>query len=85
MKGCGVGKDGVRHALLCRVILGRSEIVNDDVNTDQCYPTCEDFDSGVDSFSLPNKYIIWSNSMNTHVWPAYVISFRVSSKGLDFE
>ncbi|KAH1111943.1 hypothetical protein AAZX31_04G166200 [Glycine max] len=81
-RGCGVGKDGVRHALLCRVILGRSEIVRD--NTEHCYPSCEEYDSGVDSFSGPTKYIIWSNRMNTHVLPAYVVSFRVSSfKGME--
>ncbi|TKY73502.1 inactive poly of ADP-ribose polymerase SRO5 [Spatholobus suberectus] len=83
VKGCAVGKDGVRHALLCRVILGRSEIVH--AGTEQCYPSCEEYDSGVDSFSGPSKYIIWSNRMNTHVLPAYVISFRVSSslKGIE--
>ena len=64
------------------MILGRSEIVRDD-DTEQCYPTCEEYDSGVDNFSSPSKYIIWSNRMNTHVLPACVVSFRVSSfKGL---
>lgn len=52
-------------------------------DTKQCYPSCEDYDSGVDSFAAPTKYMIWSSRMNTHVWPAYVISFRVPSfKGL---
>ncbi|XP_057442950.1 probable inactive poly [ADP-ribose] polymerase SRO2 [Lotus japonicus] len=77
VKNCVVGKDGVRHMLLCRVILGRSELVHD--GSQQCYPSSEEYDSGVDSFSAPNKYIIWSNRMNTHVLPAYVISFRVPS------
>lgn len=84
VRSCVVGEDGVRHLLLCRVILGRTEVV--EAGTEQCYPSCEDYDSGVDSSSAPNKYFIWSSSMNTHVWPAYVISFRVPSlmKGLDF-
>ncbi|RDY13101.1 putative inactive poly [ADP-ribose] polymerase SRO5, partial [Mucuna pruriens] len=82
VKGCVVGEDGVRHALLCRVILGRSEVVH--AGTEQCYPSCEDYDSGLDSLSGPSKYIIWSNRINTHVLPAYVISFRVSStKGIE--
>lgn len=81
MKSCLVGRDGARHLILCKVILGRAEIVKPD--TKQCYPSCENYDSGVDSFSAPTKYMIWSSRMNTHVWPAYVISFRVSSfKGL---
>ncbi|KAL2340899.1 hypothetical protein Fmac_008839 [Flemingia macrophylla] len=81
VKECVPGKDGVRHALLCRVILGRSEVVN---RTEQCCPTSDDYDSGVDSFSAPTKYIIWSNNINTHVLPAYVVSFRLpnSSKGI---
>jgi hypothetical protein len=83
VKSCVVGKDGVRHMLLCRVILGRTELV--DPETQQCCPSSEDYDSGVDSFSAPKKYLIWSSRMNTHVFPAYVISFRVPSfKGLDF-
>ncbi|KAK7411113.1 hypothetical protein VNO78_02521 [Psophocarpus tetragonolobus] len=77
VKSCEVGEDGVRHALLCRVILGKSDLVHDDA--EQCYPSCDDYDSGVDSFSSPKKYVIWSNRMNTHVLPAYVVSFRVSS------
>ncbi|XP_073224366.1 probable inactive poly [ADP-ribose] polymerase SRO2 isoform X2 [Cicer arietinum] len=77
VKRCVVGRDGMRHLILCRVILGRTEIVQDD--TKQCYPSCEDYDSGVDSFAAPTKYMIWSSRMNTHVWPAYVISFRVPS------
>lgn len=82
VKSCVVGRDGVRHLILCRVILGRTEIVQSD--TKQCYPSCEDYDSGVDNISAPTKYMIWSSRMNTHVWPAYVISFKVSSsKGVE--
>ncbi|KAE9604392.1 hypothetical protein Lal_00035438 [Lupinus albus] len=77
VKNSVADKNGVRHLLLCRVILGRTELVNP--GTEQCYPSSEDFDSGVDNFSSPKKYIIWSSQMNTHVLPAYVVSFRVSS------
>lgn len=81
MKSSVADKDGVRHLLLCRVILGRAELVHP--GTEQCYPSSEDFDSGVDNFSAPKKYIIWSSRVNTHVLPAYVVSFRVPSlKGL---
>lgn len=75
VKNCVVGSDGLRHLLLCRVILGRTEVV--DCGTQQCYPSSEEFDSGVvDSLSDPSNYVIWSSKMNTHVWPAYVISFK---------
>lgn len=84
VKSCAVGRDGVRHLILCRVILGRTEIVQAD--TKQCYPSCADYDSGVDSFSAPTKYMIWSSRMNTHVWPAYVLSVKVSSlKAVEIE
>ncbi|XP_061365364.1 probable inactive poly [ADP-ribose] polymerase SRO2 [Gastrolobium bilobum] len=82
VKNCVVGEDGVRHLLLCRVILGRTELVLP--GTQQCNPSSEDYDSGVDGFSTPNNYIVWSSKMNTHVLPAYVVSFRVPSlKGIE--
>ncbi|XP_058788240.1 uncharacterized protein LOC131662471 isoform X2 [Vicia villosa] len=37
VKSCFVGRDGVRHLILCRVILRRTQIGKPD--TKQCYPT----------------------------------------------
>lgn len=80
MKSCGVDKDGVRHVVLCRVILGRLELVPP--GSDKCGSSSEDFDSGVDSLSAPKEYIVWSQRINTHVLPEFVISFKLhSSKG----
>lgn len=80
VKRCGVDKDGVRHVVLCRVILGRVELVQP--GSDQCGSSSEDYDSGVDSVSAPNEYIVWSSRINTHVLPEFVISFKFpSSKG----
>ncbi|XAR72627.1 NAD(+) ADP-ribosyltransferase [Bertholletia excelsa] len=75
------GKDGLRHVILCRVILGNMELVNP--GSKQTHPSSEQFDSGVDDLVDPKKYIIWSAHMNTHILPEYVISFTVasSSKG----
>ncbi|XP_065875941.1 probable inactive poly [ADP-ribose] polymerase SRO5 isoform X2 [Euphorbia lathyris] len=66
--------DGVRHMLLCRVILGKPEVIHPGSNQSQ--PSSGEFDSGIDTLSSPKKYIIWSNHMNTHILPEYVVSFR---------
>lgn len=68
-------KDGLKHVLLCRVIMGNMEQVR--VGSEQSHPSTEEFDSGVDNLISPNKYIIWSSHMNTHILPEYIISFRV--------
>ena len=81
VKSCGVDKDGVRHVILCRVILGRVEMVPR--GSDPCGSSSEDYDSGMDgSFSSPEGYVIWSQRVNTHVLPEFVISFKLHpSKG----
>ncbi|RDX74928.1 putative inactive poly [ADP-ribose] polymerase SRO5, partial [Mucuna pruriens] len=77
------GLHGLRHLLLCRVILGKTEVVPRGSN--QCCWSSEEYDSGVDDLSDPKEYVIWSNRINTHVLPEYVLSFRLpSSKGLVF-
>ncbi|PNX72438.1 putative inactive poly (ADP-ribose) polymerase SRO5-like protein [Trifolium pratense] len=79
VKNSVVDKDGFRHLLLCRVILGRMEVVAE--GSDQRRPSSEEYDSGVDvdSFSSPKEYIVWSNKINTHVLPEYVLSFKLAS------
>ncbi|XP_021718932.1 probable inactive poly [ADP-ribose] polymerase SRO5 [Chenopodium quinoa] len=66
-------ENGVRHLLLCRVLLGKSELIHS--NSAQTEPSSDEFDSGVDDFENPNKYIIWSTNMNSHILPEYVVSF----------
>ncbi|XP_050376930.1 probable inactive poly [ADP-ribose] polymerase SRO5 isoform X2 [Argentina anserina] len=68
-------EDGLRHLLLCRVILGKPEVVLPG-NSEQYHPSSQEFDSGVDRLLAPKKYIVWSTHMNTHILPEYVISFR---------
>lgn len=70
----GVDGDGLRHLLLCRVTLGKTELVP--IGSDQCHPSSEEYDCGVDNLSTPRKYIVWSTSMNTHILPEFVVSFR---------
>ncbi|XWS63662.1 hypothetical protein CRYUN_Cryun06bG0120400 [Craigia yunnanensis] len=64
---------GLRHLLLCRVILGKQEVVTD---SNQFLPSSPEFDSGVDDLSAPRKYIVWSAYMNSHILPCYIISFE---------
>ncbi|WJZ82748.1 hypothetical protein VitviT2T_002479 [Vitis vinifera] len=74
---CDVDENGVQHVVLCRVILGNMELVH--LGSKQCYPSCEDFDSGVDDLQNPRHYIVWNMNMNTHIYPEFVVSFKVSS------
>ncbi|KAK9090418.1 hypothetical protein Sjap_023595 [Stephania japonica] len=67
-------EDGVRHVLLCRVILGKLEVVVP--GSRQFHPSSGDFDSGVDTLENPNKYIVWSTNMHSHVLPEFVVSFK---------
>ncbi|KAL5725140.1 hypothetical protein ACHQM5_008319 [Ranunculus cassubicifolius] len=71
-----IDEDGLRHVVLCRVILGNMEEILP--GSDQCYPSGKIYDSGVDNILAPNKYIIWSTNMNTHILPEYVVSFKVA-------
>ncbi|KAK1365747.1 hypothetical protein POM88_041308 [Heracleum sosnowskyi] len=47
--------------------------------SEQSQPSSEDFDTGVDNLEEPNKYIVWSCYMNTHIVPSFVISFKTPS------
>ncbi|KAL9239601.1 hypothetical protein vseg_013910 [Gypsophila vaccaria] len=67
-------EDGLRHVLLCRVLLGRSELVTP--GSTQFGPSSDEFESGVDSYDNPTKYIIWSTHMNTHILPEFVVTFK---------
>ncbi|GAB2269843.1 hypothetical protein Dimus_004760 [Dionaea muscipula] len=70
-----VDEDGLRHVLLCRVLVGKVEVVP--VGSQQSHPSSGEFDSGVDNILSPKKYIVWSTNINTHILPGYVISFNL--------
>lgn len=73
--------NGLRRIILCRVILGKTELVLPGSN--QNGPSSDEFDSGVDNLQLPRKYIIWYSDAKTRVLPLYVlvIRFDTQSKG----
>ncbi|KAH0675382.1 hypothetical protein KY285_023183 [Solanum tuberosum] len=67
-------ENGLRHMLLCRVILGNTEVI--EASSKQFQPTCPDFDSGVDNYVAPKTYIIWPSNMNSHILPIFLVSFK---------
>ncbi|XP_022951201.1 probable inactive poly [ADP-ribose] polymerase SRO2 [Cucurbita moschata] len=69
-----VDQNGLQHALLCRVILGKVEAIP--AGSKQFYPSSSAFDTGVDSLFAPRKYIVWDAFMNSHIQPTYVVSFK---------
>ncbi|GAU23332.1 hypothetical protein TSUD_237860, partial [Trifolium subterraneum] len=74
---CDVDENGVRHLVFCRVIMGNMEPLR--LGTRQFRPSCGDYDSGVDDIHNPRYYIVWNMNMNTHIYPEFVVSFKVSS------
>ncbi|XP_048136607.1 probable inactive poly [ADP-ribose] polymerase SRO5 [Rhodamnia argentea] len=74
VKSAPIDEDGLRHLLLCRVLLGKTELVGP--GSEQSHPSSEQYDSGIDNLSSARRYIIWSTHLNTHVLPEYIVSFR---------
>ncbi|CAM8881311.1 unnamed protein product [Rhodiola kirilowii] len=73
--GAEVDEKGLRHVLMCRVILGKQEEIRP--GSKQCYPSSTEFDSGVDSLSEPRKYIVWNSYSNIYILPSYIVSFKI--------
>ncbi|KAL4571053.1 hypothetical protein LXL04_017803 [Taraxacum kok-saghyz] len=73
---CNGDEKGLKHMVLCRVILGNSEIL--EIGSKQFRASDECFDSGVDDLQNPNCYVIWRTNLNTHIFPECSISFKTS-------
>ncbi|KAJ0257704.1 inactive poly [Hirschfeldia incana] len=73
-EGAEPDNEGLRHLLLCRVLLGKSEEIVS--GSKQSHPSSSEFDSGVDDLQNPRKYVVWSSNMNSHVLPGYIVSFK---------
>ncbi|XP_022737823.1 inactive poly [ADP-ribose] polymerase RCD1 isoform X2 [Durio zibethinus] len=76
-KYCDVDENGVQYLILCRVIMGKMELLCP--GSKQFLPSSEDVDSGVDDLLHPKYYIIWNMNINTHIYPEFVVSFKLSS------
>ncbi|XWS62204.1 hypothetical protein CRYUN_Cryun07bG0190800 [Craigia yunnanensis] len=74
---CDFDENGVQYMILCRVIMGKMELLCP--GSGQCLPSSDDVDSGVDDLQHPKYYIIWNMSINTHIYPEFVVSFKLSS------
>ncbi|KAE8661892.1 WWE protein-protein interaction domain protein family, putative isoform 6 [Hibiscus syriacus] len=72
-----VDENGIKYIVLCRVIMGKMELLFP--GTRQCFPSNEDLDSGVDDLYHPKYYIIWNMNICTHIYPEFVISFKLSN------
>ncbi|KAL9995436.1 putative WWE domain, poly(ADP-ribose) polymerase, catalytic domain, RST domain-containing protein [Helianthus debilis subsp. tardiflorus] len=78
---CDVDEKGVRCMVLCRVILGNMELVLP--GSKQFYPSDDCFDTGVDNLDNPNHYVVWNMNINTHIYPEYAVSFKISPSAED--
>ncbi|KAI4328029.1 hypothetical protein L6164_020426 [Bauhinia variegata] len=74
---CDVDENGVRHMVLCRVIMGNMELLGP--GTKQFHPSSNDYDSGVDDLESPRHHIVWNMNVNTHIYPEFIVSFKVAS------
>ncbi|KAK7309645.1 hypothetical protein RJT34_06543 [Clitoria ternatea] len=72
-----IDENGVRHLVLCRVIMGNMEILHP--GTSQFHPSSCEYDNGVDDIQHPRYYVVWNMNMNTHIYPEFVVKFKVSS------
>ncbi|KAI4328699.1 hypothetical protein L6164_021034 [Bauhinia variegata] len=73
---CDVEENGVRHMVLCHVIMENMELLGP--GTKQFHPSGNDYDSGVDDHESPRHYIVWYMNVNTHIYPEFVVSFKVA-------
>ncbi|XP_030533629.1 inactive poly [ADP-ribose] polymerase RCD1-like isoform X2 [Rhodamnia argentea] len=76
-KFCDDDENGVKYVVLCRVILGSVELVHP--GSRQFCPSSNNFDSGVDDLQNPQYYIVWNMNMNTHIFPEFVVSFKIQA------
>ncbi|KAL3499995.1 hypothetical protein ACH5RR_039088 [Cinchona calisaya] len=74
---CDVDENGVRHMVFCRVIMGNMELVHP--GSKQFHPSIEDFDSGIDDLQNPKHFVVWNMNANSHIYPEYIVSFKISS------
>ncbi|KAL8539993.1 hypothetical protein ACS0TY_001556 [Phlomoides rotata] len=72
-----VDENDMRHMVFCRVIMGTMELVHRGSN--QFYPSSDEFDNGVDKLTNPNHYVVWNMNMNSHIYPEFVVSFKLAS------
>ncbi|XP_038887800.1 inactive poly [ADP-ribose] polymerase RCD1 [Benincasa hispida] len=78
---CDDDEKGVRYIAFCHVILGNVEVVAP--GCEPYHPSSVNFDSGVDDLHNPSQYLVWNVNMKSHIFPEYVVSFKISSSPLE--
>ncbi|XP_047327963.1 inactive poly [ADP-ribose] polymerase RCD1-like isoform X2 [Impatiens glandulifera] len=76
-RASAVDINGARHMVFCRVIMGNMEVLH--LESEQFHPSSDEYDTGVDNLLNPRLYMIWNMNKNTHIFPEYVVSFKVHS------
>ncbi|XP_058775539.1 inactive poly [ADP-ribose] polymerase RCD1 [Vicia villosa] len=71
---CDVDENGVRHMVLCRVIMGNMEPLHRGNN--KIRPSGFKYDNGVDDIQHPKYFVVWNMNMKTHIYPEFVVSFK---------
>ncbi|CAL0311856.1 unnamed protein product [Lupinus luteus] len=74
---CDVDENGVQRLVLCRVIMGNMELLRS--GSRQFHPSSSGYDSGVDDIQSPRFCVVWNMNINTHIYPEFIVSFKVSS------
>ncbi|KAE9613328.1 putative WWE domain, poly(ADP-ribose) polymerase, catalytic domain, RST domain of plant [Lupinus albus] len=74
---CDVDENGVQCLVLCRVIMGNMEVLRP--GSRQFHPSSVGYDSGVDDIQSPTFCVVWNMNINTHIYPEFIVSFKVSS------
>ncbi|OMO50880.1 hypothetical protein CCACVL1_30184 [Corchorus capsularis] len=69
-----VDENGLKHLILCRVVLGNVEKVQ--AGSHQYHPTNGNFDTGSDDPNNPKWYVVWSTIANMSILPECVVSYR---------
>eukprot|EP00897_Mesotaenium_endlicherianum_P002240 jgi/Mesen1/2043/ME000149S01038 len=67
-------EDGEKHVLMCRVLLGASEVVP--FESTQRAPCSSKFDTGVDNLEAPTRYIVWEDNIHDYILPTHIVSFK---------
>ncbi|MED6205951.1 hypothetical protein PIB30_022397 [Stylosanthes scabra] len=74
---CDVDENGNSHLVLCRVIMGNMELLPPGGR--QFRASSGEYDNGVDDILHPTYYIIWNMNMNSHIYPEFIVSFKVAT------
>ncbi|EXB66502.1 Inactive poly [ADP-ribose] polymerase RCD1 [Morus notabilis] len=77
---CEVGRNGARHMILCRVVLGSLEVIQR--GSRQLHPGSLGYDTPVDNLQNPRHYTVWNTNMNTHIYSEYVVIFKMTSNNV---